>query len=71
MVTMYDVEKWLEDFKRAKRIINSIVIDESDKRDLIGRMNDGIYLATLVESLMMLEEPDGMLERARERLRNS
>lgn len=67
MITPTDVEKWLEDFGRAKRIIAHIDISEDDRRDLIGRINDGIYLTTLVESLMGLEEPDGVIEKARQR----
>ena len=67
MLTRNDIEKWLEDFERAKRILSHINIDQSDRADLIGRINDGIYLATLVESLMTLEEPDGVLDRARAR----
>ena len=67
MLTRNDIEKWLEDFERAKRILYHINIDQSDRADLIGRINDGIYLATLVESLMTLEEPDGVLDRARAR----
>lgn len=67
MITTDDVYRWLEDFDNAKRTINNISIDEDDKRFLLGRMNDGIYLATLVESLMKLEEPDGVLEKAKMR----
>ena len=67
MLTRNDIEKWLEDFERAKRILSHINIDQSDMADLIGRINDGIYLTTLVESLMTLEEPDGVLDRARAR----
>lgn len=29
-------------------------------------MSDALYLVALVESLMSLEEPDGVIERARE-----
>lgn len=67
MITTDDVYRWLEDFDNAKRTINNISIDESDKRFLLGRMNDGIYLVTLIESLMKLEEPDGVLEKAKMR----
>lgn len=67
MITTDDVYQWLEDFDNAKRIINNVSIDEDDKRFLLGRMNDGIYLVTLVESLMKLEEPDGVLEKAKMR----
>lgn len=67
MLTRNDIEKWLEDFERAKRILSHINIDQSDRADLTGRINDGIYLTTLVESLMTLEEPDGVLDRARAR----
>lgn len=67
MITATDIERWLEDFNRAKRVIAHIDISEDDKNDLNGRINDGIYLTTLVESLMGLEEPDGVLERAYKR----
>lgn len=67
MITTDDVYQWLKVFDNAKRIINNVSIDEDDKRYLLGRMNDGIYLVTLVESLMKLEEPDGVLEKAKMR----
>ena len=64
MLNRYDVDKWLDDFMKAKKMLDK---EKFDRGFLKGRMNDGIYLATLVEHLMTLEEPDGVLEKARER----
>jgi hypothetical protein len=64
MLNRYDVDKWLDDFMKAKKMLDE---ENLDKQFLKGRMNDGIYLVTLVEHLMTLEEPDGVLEKARER----
>ena len=64
-ITMWDIEKWLDDFMKAKRMLDD---DEKyDKTFLKNRMDDGIYLATLVESMMALDEPDGVIERAKMR----
>ena len=68
MLNRYDVDKWLDDFMKAKKMLDEEIFD---KKFLKGRMNDGIYLPTLVEHLMTLEEPDGVLEKARERQRNT
>lgn len=64
MLKRCDIEKWLDDFTKAKKMLNE---GNCDRKFLKGRMNDGIYLTTLVEFLMTLEEPDGVLEKARER----
>lgn len=64
MLKRYDIDKWLDDFTKAKKMLNE---ENCDKEFLKGRMNDGIYLTTLVEFLMTLEEPDGVVEKARER----
>ena len=64
MLNRYDVDKWLDDFMKAKKMLDE---EKFDRGFLKGRMNDGIYLATLVEHLMTLEEPNGVLEKARER----
>ena len=66
MLNRYDVDKWLDDFTKAKKMLDE---ENFDRNFLKGRMNDGIYLATLVEHLMTLEEPSGVLEKARERQR--
>lgn len=66
MITRDDIERWLDDFAQAKRIISK---EKYDKDYLMGRMDDGIYLTTLVESLMVLEEADGVIERAKNRQR--
>ena len=62
MLNRYDIDKCLDDFVKAKKMLNE---ENCDKEFLKGRMNDGIYLTTLVEFLMTLEEPDGVLEKAR------
>lgn len=64
MIDRNDIERWLGDFNQAKRMVSR---GDYDEKLLMGRMNDGIYLVTLVESLMTLEEPDGVLERAKSR----
>ena len=64
MLNRNDIDKWLDDFMKAKKMLDE---ENPDKQFLKGRMNDGIYLATLIEHLMTLEEPNGVLEKARER----
>ena len=68
MITRDDIERWLEDFDTAKRIVKHLNISEDDRREVLGRLNDGIYLTTLVESLMVLEEPEGTIARAKKRM---
>lgn len=68
MITRDDIERWLEDFDAAKRIVKHLNISEDDRREVLGRLNDGIYLTTLVESLMVLEEPEGTIARAKKRM---
>lgn len=67
VVTRDDIERWTDDFNDAKRMLHCLDISEEEEKFLRGRINDGIYLMTLVESLMVLEEPEGVLKRARRR----
>lgn len=67
VVTRDDIERWTDDFNTARRMLHCLDISKDDEEFLRGRINDGIYLMTLVESLMVLEEPEGVLERARRR----
>ena len=64
MLNKWDVDQWLKGFAKAKKMLDE---ENLDRKFLKRRMNDGIYLATLVEFLMTLEEPDGVLEVAKER----
>lgn len=67
VVTRDDIERWTDNFNEAKRMLFCLNLSKEDEAFLRGRINDGIYLMTLVESLMVLEEPEGVTERARRR----
>lgn len=68
-ITYNDIKQWIIRFQDIKKIIhkyedNGIVC--FDPKLIEWAMNDALYLVALVESLMSLEEPDGVLDRARE-----
>ena len=68
-ITRDDINQWISTFQTALSKIN-----DSEKtgeleyplRDLKNAIYDALYLVALVESLMTLDEPDGVLERAKE-----
>lgn len=67
-ITHDDIKQWIEQFQNAKELVNRCGLGKEglDYRRIEWAMNDALYLVALVESLMSLEEPDGVLDRARE-----
>lgn len=68
-VTYDDIRQWIERFQNIKKIVykyeeNGVVC--FDPELIEWAMNDALYLVALVESLLSLEEPDGVLDRALE-----
>ena len=68
-ITYNDIRQWITRFQNVKKIAhkyknNGIVC--FDPKLIEWAMSDALYLVALVESLMSLEEPDGVLERAKE-----
>lgn len=68
-ITYNDIRQWITRFQDVKKIAhrhkdNGVVC--FDPELIEWAMNDALYLVAFVESLMSLEEPDGVLERAKE-----
>ena len=68
-ITYDDIRQWIKRFQNIKKIVhkyedNGVVC--FDPKLIEWAMSDALYLVALVESLMSLEEPDGVLERAKE-----
>ena len=68
-ITYNDIRQWITRFQGVKEIAhkykdNRIVC--FDPELIEWAMSDALYLVALVESLMSLEEPDGVLDRAKE-----
>lgn len=68
-ITYNDIKQWIERFQDIKKIVhkygdNGVVF--FDPKLIEWAVDDALYLVALVESLMTLEEPDGVLDRAKE-----
>ena len=68
-VTYNDIRQWITRFQDVKKMAhkhrdNGVVC--FDPKLIEWAMDDALYLVALVESLMSLEEPDGVLDRALE-----
>ena len=66
-ITYNDIRQWIERFQNTKELAYKYVEKEGfNLRPIIWAMDDALYLVALIESLMVVEEPDGVLDRARE-----
>jgi hypothetical protein len=68
-ITRNDIDQWISTFQTTLSKINDSERTgelECPLRDLKNAIYDALYLVALVESLMILDEPDGVFERAKE-----
>lgn len=68
-ITYNDINQWINDFQKLLSKINESERTgelECTTTDIKCALLDALYLVALVESLMTLDEPDGVLERAKE-----
>ena len=63
-ITRWDIDKWLESVQKT---YNNICNGTYTVEELKYRLLDSIYMITLIESLMTLEEPYGVLQKAHKR----
>ena len=63
-ITRWDIDTWLDAVQRTYENVcnNTYTVEE-----LKNRLMDSIYMITLIESLMTLEEPQGVLKKAHKR----
>ena len=63
-ITRWDIDTWLDAVTNTyTHICNGTYTIE----ELKNRLMDSIYMITLIESLMTLEEPQGVLQKAHKR----
>ena len=67
-ITYNDIKQWIERFQNTKELIHKYGLRGEcfDSRSIEWAMDDALYLVALIESFMTLEEPDGVLDRAKE-----
>lgn len=68
-ITRDDIDQWIFTFQTVLSKINDSEKTgqlECPLRDIKNAMHDALYLVALVEAFMTLDEPDGVIDRAKE-----
>ena len=59
-----DVELWIKDFQRAKKIVKDLDIEKEAKNEIINRLDDALFLTAYAESTLKVAVSDEVYERA-------